>query len=602
MPSGTRLLPAWLRITPAWTCAERHDNGGIVKASKLIISALAVALALTMSACGGPSAVKSGGATQSSSTGWDINLTPRDQLVSGEFVGVIDDPIATWNFFSAEGNLGSLAFMASAISPIYYDFNGSGEAIINNDYLLSADPKVAAGADGKSQLVLTLKLNPKAIWNDGKVIGADDWIATWKAMSGANPKFTPASSDGWDQIASVVAGADQQEVIITFKSTYPDWTNIVSGGPLRAEGAATPEAFNDGWRDYKDAYFTGPFKVTNWDQTSGTVTMAPNDKWWGVKPLLTKITWKKLNIDAQPGAFANQEIDRYEIGANADGYAQAKAAQNSVVREAPAPDFRHFTFNSKAPFLGDVKVRQAIAMGIDRATIAASDMAGLPVQPTAMNNNFFTMAQKGYVDEAAATGIDYNVDKAKALLDEAGWKLNSTTGFREKDGKQLDVTFAVLTGVSSSENEGLQAQKMLKAIGVNLKLSNRNQDDFSKILDEHQFGIVAFRWAGTPYPLANIGQIYGGTTVDGAFKPSDSNYAQLEIAKVLELKPQIDTEMDVAKRLELGNQAAQAVWESVHTLPLYQYPAFVGVRAKLANIGSMGMARYPKWENVGYTK
>ncbi|WP_232233083.1 ABC transporter substrate-binding protein, partial [Sedimentibacter sp. B4] len=74
--------------------------------------------------------------------------------------------------------------------------------------------------------------------------------------------------------------------------------------------------------------------------------------------------------------------------------------------------------------------------------------------------------QPGYVDQAKVTGIDYNPEKAGQMLDAAGWTMNTSTGYREKDGKQLDVTYAQLTGVSASENEGLQAQKSLKAIGV----------------------------------------------------------------------------------------------------------------------------------------
>ena len=110
------------------------------------------------------------------------------------------------------------------------------------------------------------------------------------------------------------------------------------------------------------------------------------------------------------------------------------------------------------------EVRQAIVEGLDRATIAKSDLAGLPGNPVPLNNNLYVSNQDGYVDQAKATGIDYNVDKAKSTLDAAGWALNASTGFREKAGKELDVNFAVLTGVSASENEGLQAQKQLKAL------------------------------------------------------------------------------------------------------------------------------------------
>ncbi len=366
---------------------------------------------------------------------------------------------------------------------------------------------------------------------------------------------------------------------------------------------ATPELFNDGWTEYKDAWFSGPYKVTSWDKTSGTVIMEPNDKWWGPKPLMTKLTWKLIKYEALAAAFANQEVDYYDIGADPDGFQQATNAQNSEVRVAAGPNFRQFTFNAESPIISDVNVRQAIVMGLDRSVIAQSDLAGLPGDQVPLNNNLYVASQKGYVDQGKATGIDFDIDGAKTKLDAAGWKLNESSGFREKDGKQLDVVFAVLGGVSASENEGLQAQKMLKEIGVNLKLKTVDiQKDWPGVLIEHKFDIVAFSWIGTPFPLRNIGQIYGGTTKDGKFVANDSNFAQLDITKVNELIPMIDTEMDVAKRTDLGNQAAQAIWESVHTLPLYQRPMLIGVREKLANIGALGMARVPKWENVGLVK
>ncbi|MCC6494727.1 MAG: ABC transporter family substrate-binding protein [Propionibacteriaceae bacterium] len=573
-----------------------------MKLSKLLMPLVAGGLALTLAACGGPVQSPAPGASGTTaapagSTGWDINETPRDQLVGGEFVGSISYPIATWNGYNATGNDAELTLLQSPIRPTYYDYNGTGEPILNPDYLESATTET------NPNLVVTLKLNPKAVWNDGSPITADDWIATWKAQNGSNEKFAAASTDGWNQIESVEAGATPNDVIFKFKSTYPDWVAIIGDGPLPAEGVATPEVFNDGWTEYKDAWFSGPYKVTSWDKTSGTVIMEPNDKWWGPKPLLTKLTWKQIKSEALAAAFANQEVDYYDIGADPDGFAQASNAQNSEVRVAAGPNFRQFTFNAEAPILSDVNVRQAIVMGLDRTVIAQSDLAGLPGDQVPLNNNLYVASQEGYVDQGKATGIDFDIEGAKAKLDAAGWTLNESSGFREKDGKQLDVVFAVLGGVSASENEGLQAQKMLKEIGVNLKLKTVDiQKDWPGVLVEHKFDIVAFSWIGTPFPLRNIGQIYGGTTKDGKFVANDSNFAQLDITKVNELIPLIDTEMDVAKRADLGNQAAQAIWESVHTLPLYQRPMLVGVREKLANIGAMGMARVPKWENVGLVK
>ncbi len=579
-------------------------------AKKFLLPLLAGGLAMTLAACGGPAPTQ--GATDSASPGasapassappaqsegWDINETPRDQVAEGgEFIGSISFEIPTWNTFSVAGNESSLNDLVAPIRPRYFNYLPSGDTETNTDYLESFTEDVT---DGK--LTVTLKLNPVAKWNDGKAINADDWIGTWKAMNASDEEFTAASTEGWVDIESMEAGADEFEVIAKFKATYPDWTALIGDGPLHADGVKDAKTFNEGWADFNNDWFTGPFAVTNFDKTSGTVTQEPNPNWWGDKPKLAKVTWKQVPTEAAAAAFANQEIDFLDIGPDPNGYQLASSAPNSEVRSALGPNFRHFTFNSKAPNLGDVNVRQAIVKGLDRAQIAASDLAGLQLDFRPLNNNIFVENQTGYVDLGAETGIDYDPEGAKAQLDAAGWVLNESTGFREKDGKQLDVTFAVLSGVAASENEGLQAQNMLKEIGVNLILNNIDTNtDWPNVLYEYKFDMIAFSWIGTPYPLRGIDQIYGGTTKDGKFTANESNFAQLDVPLVNELTPKIGIEMDHEARLAMGQQAAKAIWESVHTLPLYQRPDLIAVRDTLANYGSFGMGE-PRWTDVGYT-
>lgn len=532
---------------------------------------------------------------------WNINEVPRDQLVAGTLVVATPSPIGNWNLASVEGSSQEAAFLLSPITPNYYVYDGSGVATMNPDYLLAADPQIEDAADGQ-QLVVTLTLNPKAVWNDGTPIDAADWVATWKALNGSNPAFLVADTTGWDQLASVSAGKDAFQVVLRFTSTYPDWTGLVAGGPMRAEGVATPSAFTKGWTSYPDANFTGPFEVSGWDKATGVVTMTANPHWWGAAPLLTSITWKPVPNEAMGAAFANQEVDYVDISSNVAAYSQASTAANSAIRIARSSDFRQFTFNSKSANLGDVRVRQALLMGLDRRQIAAADLVGLPVDASPLNNNLYVKDQAGYVDEAEATGLDYNPTKAGQLLDEAGWKLNSATGYREKDGKPLTLTYVSFQGVDVSENEGLQAQQMLKKIGVDLVIKPESQENYFSVLTGHSFDVVAFSWSRSAYPLSNIEQAYGGVTTKGVFTPNPQNLAQLEIPEVQSLAHEIATDMDPMHRAELGNKVARAIWESVHTVPLYQRPAVVGVRAKLANIGAMGLARFPRWESVGYTK
>jgi len=98
---------------------------------------------------------------------------------------------------------------------------------------------------------------------------------------------------------------------------------------------------------------------------------------------------------------------------------------------------------------------------------------------------------------------------------------------------------------------------------------------------------------GTPFPLRGIDQIYG--------TPFDSNFAQLTIPEVDRLVPMIATEMDHEVRVGYAQQAATAIWEAVHTVPLWQRPALMGVRDTIANFGSLGVAQVPyDWTMVGF--
>jgi len=190
------------------------------------------------------------------------------------------------------------------------------------------------------------------------------------------------------------------------------------------------------------------------------------------------------------------------------------------------------------------------------------------------------------------TGLDYNPEKARAVLDEAGWTVGED-GIREKDNQKLVLSFSQLATVKASENEALQAQSMLKEIGIQLNIVTVPIPRFGPTLTGHEFEIIAFSWIGTPYPFSGIKQIYG--------TGSDSNFAQLSMPEVDELATLIGSETDLEKRIDLANQADKIIWENVHTLPLYQRPELIAVRSDLANYGAFGLSSV-QWENVGFTK
>ncbi|MDX6322602.1 MAG: glutathione transport system substrate-binding protein [Propionibacteriaceae bacterium] len=563
-----------------------YSTGGNVKARKLLAVPL-LAVAMAMSACNtGDTGAGTDQPSQAAISAQDVNPQDRGSLQQGGTLRqAVSDFGNNWNPMNVNGNNADLTSVRAPMSVTSFDYNAEGTPTPNPNFLTSISD------NGATPLVVTMKLNPKAVWGDGSPIDVDDWIATVKACNGEDKSFQCATTQGYDSIASVKAGADKFEVIVTFKAAYPDYTQVLST-VSKAESVADANTFNKGWTQLKNEWFTGPYKLDKYDATQKIVTLIPNDKWWGDKPLLDSMVYRAIDPSATAQAYVNNELDTFDIGPDPDAFAKAKTVTDGTIRKAAGPNFRHFTFNTKAGVLKDKVVRQAIVRGLDRQSIGESDLAGLDWPAAPLNNNVFVSTQEGYEDMAKATGIDFDVEKAKSDLDAAGWKAGAD-GIREKDGKKLEVKFAQLAGVPVSENEALQAQKQLADIGVKVNIVSVPISKFQDgtLLSNHEFELVAFSWIGTPYPFGGIKQIYGS----GA----ESNYSQASIPQVDELIKQIDVENDRAKRAQMANEANKLIWEEVMTLPLYQRPELIAAKTKLANFGAVGLSTL-RYENIGY--
>lgn len=552
----------------------------------------AAALALVLSACGGGGASGGGNGASGGGEGGsdvqlsDINATERDQMEKGGTLRLAVTQLPEqWNYHHTNGSQQDTKDILDTMVVQLWDFDENGVPTPNENYLTDFEEEVT---DGKQ--TVTLHLNPEAKWNSGERITWEDFAAGVQACNGEDEAFECGQTEPNEAIESVEQGETPSDVVITFKATAPDWKSTVEI-PYPKTVSQDAETFNTGLMEYDAQYFTGPYVVDKIDEAQRVITLKPNPNWWGEEPMLDSITFRELEEDAKPGAFQNQEIDAYDIGASANGYSLATQTPGAVVREGVGPNWRHFTFNSTAGVLTDQNVRQAIAMGVDREAIAKSDLAGLPALQEQLGNHFYSIGQEGYQDNSGVTPFD--VEAAGKKLDEAGWKLNESTGIREKDGQPLTVTFTVLQGVPTSENEGNLFQSQMKNIGVDVKIDQQPSSEFANILDEGRFEVFAFSWMGTQYPLANIGQIYGDPS------KNTSNYARLNDPELNEMITEVGRETDPEKRIELANKIDTRIWENVHTLPLYQRPELVAAQDKVANYGAKGQLN-PRSENWGF--
>lgn len=363
---------------------------------------------------------------------------------------------------------------------------------------------------------------------------------------------------------------------------------------LPAASASDAATFNEGWvGDLPNDWQTGPFEVGTYDSALGIVELVPSDTWWGEPPLLEKIIFQVISSDVTPQAFANNEIDAFDIGPDPNGYALAYNTPDAEIRAAAGPNWRQITLNSgpNGGLIQDQVVRQAIQMSLDRAAIGVSDLAGIPWAAKPLGNHLLVENNGGYLDNAGEFGT-YDPEGARALLEENGWVLGGD-GVYEKDGTRLTVRFFQITGVPVSENEAWLTQSQLAEAGIEVEVVDMSQQDWGNILVAGEFEMMAFTWIGTSYPYRGVDQIYG--------TGSESNFCFCSVSGVDDLIDELAVTPEEAERARIANEIDVVLWEYAHTIPLYQRPELWAVNANVANYGAIGLMNPLPWTNVGWT-
>lgn len=550
-----------------------------------------VALCLITVGCKGSSTKSQQAAIPASAV--DINEKPRDQVQDGgTMILALSEMPPNFNPNHADGTLGDNYDVVLQMLPAPFDTDAEAQFHVDKRYFDSVDLKT------DPEQVVTYRINPKAVWLDGTPITWKDLESEWKALNGTNPAYEVASTQGYDKIKSVVRGADDREVIVTYKEKYADWQGPFS--PLvPASTSNSPEAFNKGWIDHPPTS-AGPFRFDSIDRTAQTITLVRNEKWWGDPAKLNRIIYRVIDIDAQIDALANGEIDEVDIGPDVNAYKRAQTLNGVDIRKSGGPDFRHATINAESAVMSDLKVRKAFALAVDRNAIATVLLGAVDLPPAPQGNHIYMHNQAGYQDNSGEFEKQ-DVAKANSLLEEAGWKLNGP--FRQKDAKELKIRLVIPSGVTQADQESRLIQQQVKAAGINVDIQTVPSGDFfQKYIYVGNYDVCLFRWAGTAFPISSAKSIYIKPTTGPDGQPNlRQNYARVGSDEIDKLFDEATQVFDLKQAAELGNHIDSLIWQEVHSIPLYQRPQIVGVKATLANMGASGF-KSTHIEDVGYQK
>ena len=422
-------------------------------------------------------------------------------------------------------------------------------------------PTEVNGGVSKDGRTITWHLRHGVKWSDGAPFDADDVVFSTNAVN--NPKNNEVGRDGWDLITKIDE-PDKYTVVFHLKKPYsgylPSFFASAGANPciLPRHILGTLPNINTAPYNSKPVGI-GPFRYVEWIR-GDHITLEANPYYWRGMPKLKKIVYKIVpDRNTLVTQLQTGEIDLWTFVPTA--YVdRATMLQNVSSFRGPSYLYAHVTFNTAHPALKELAVRQAIRLATDRKLIRDKINHGIGI------------LQEGSITPASAFHADvpivpYDVAKANALLDAAGWK-RGPGGIRAKNGVSLNLEFAAFTGSQDIDARIEQFRQMWQKIGVALTVKRYNTALFFQvtggILYGGKFDATAFSWQLTPDSDLNP------ETSCTLFPPNGQNVSFFcDRARLQPLLEQEKVTYDEAKRKAIIAKAEQIIAADVPYFVLY---------------------------------
>jgi peptide/nickel transport system substrate-binding protein len=338
------------------------------------------------------------------------------------------------------------------------------DGLVKQDKDLNLAPAMAESwTFSKDCLTLTFKLRKDVKWHDGQPFTADDVLFTWKTIT--NPKTPAPFKDGFLQ-AKDVEVLDPYTVRVIYPKPYAraleSW-----GTYMLPKHVLEPYVADGKLRESPQNRFpigTGPYRFREWKPGEKVVVTANPDYYEG-RPYIGRIVYRV--IPSQATIFLELKAKGVDYS-RLTAFQYARQTEYPAFRKAynkyryPGSAYTFFAFNLKDPRFADRRVRQAFAHAISKPELIEGIRMGLAREATGP----IRPGTWAYTDQVKR--YEYNPEKAKALLAEAGWMDRDDDGVVEdKQGRPFSFTIRTNQGNDERRKIAEIVQQRLKAIGVN---------------------------------------------------------------------------------------------------------------------------------------
>jgi len=519
-------------------------------------------MSLAVAACGSDkkSDKSSNTTAQKSTTTAPVKVPSGGTLV----VGAEQEPdCADW-MGSCGGSSWGYWMMQVGTMPRAYDVvMENGKYVNKPSILLDGAPTVVTSP----KQVVTYKISPKAVWDDGQPITSTDFKYTWDQVVKGNDIY---DKTGYQDIESV-DDSNPKVAVVTFSTTYADYPHLFGGGfgvfPSHIlQGKDRDAVMKNGY-----SFSGGPWKIQKWDKTN-QITMVPNPNFWGTKPKLAKVIFKiQADTSAEFTAFKSDQVSMIYPQPQLDAVDQINAGipNTQKVITPITGNFESLWFNNGKPPFNDMAVRQAVSYGIDRKALVERLFGKLGVTKPLNVVNAPIVSQ--YSDTNAFANYELDPGKVDSLLTGAGYKKGSD-GIYAKGGQKLSFTVRSTAGNKRRELTEQVVQQQLKAVGIDMQIKNAEAGDlFGSILPKGDFQAGIYAQVLTALTPGNC-TLFCSANIPTAPTFSGNNWTRVNVPGLDNLLKKVDGDLDESARMAAAKQADQIVAENAVTLPIDPLP------------------------------
>ena len=344
-------------------------------------------------------------------------------------------------------------------------------------------------------LVYEFHITSGVTYSDGSALDAANVARNLQWQAEGDAEGGIPANNWFPSVENIAHDDDAQTVTVTLTEPYAPFLNVLSFWRTSLVADATIEASLEKQSQLTGIIGSGPFVVESEKYGEEIVLAARDDYDWAPgsaahagRAYLDEVVIIPVTEDSvRLGSLRSGEADliRYIQPSEEENL---EAAGLNVVGVQGAGNANTWELHGSAPFLDDVRVRQALQHGIDRQQI----LDDLYTDNWQVATSIVTPTTFGYVD--LSDSFAYDPTQSAALLDEAGWTETDADGYRTKDGERLSVLTYVDVFDSTAKPLFQLIQWQLQQIGVELVIKETDYANYSATLEDPNIGARRNGW------------------------------------------------------------------------------------------------------------